>query len=423
MNPASTVGKYVLPLLLVGIASMNIAVVRAEEKATMFASTDIEYFEKEVRPILAEHCYSCHSAQAKKLQAGLMMDSRTGVLKGGDSGPAVDIDNLDRSLLVQAVRYENYEMPPKGKLEAKQIEAIEKWVRLGVPWPEEAAPVNNASPPVFDLQKRKAEHWVWKPIVAPKTPAVRNSDWPRSSIDNFILSKLEAEQLRPAADANHHALIRRLYFDLIGLPPTPEQAVEAAADPSQKALERHVDRLLDSPQFGERWGRHWLDLVRYAETRGHEFDYEIANAWQYRDYVIRALNADVPYDQLVREHIAGDLLKKPRLNPEKGFNESILGTGFWFLGEWVHSPVDTRKDESDRFDNMIDVMSKAFLGMTVSCARCHDHKFDAISTKDYYSLCGFLQSSDYRQVHSKLWRSIEASRQNFQPSIGSIEHC
>ena len=168
-----------------------------------------------------------------------------------------------------------------------------------------------------------------------------------------------------------------------------------------------VDALLSSPHFGERWGRHWLDLVRYAESRGHEFDNDTPNAFQYRDYVIRALNADVPYDQFVREHIAGDLIAEPRLHPEHGFNESVLGTGFWFLGEWVHSPVDIRKDEADRFDNMIDVMSKTFLGVTVACARCHDHKFDAISTADYYSLSGFLQSSDYRQVR---FESLEHNR-------------
>ncbi len=221
------------------------------------------------------------------------------------------------------------------------------------------------------------------------------------------MRRLEKANLSPASDADRNALVRRLYFDLIGLPPTPEQRRDFVQDESPDAVERLVDQLLDSPHFGERWGRHWLDLVRYAESRGHEFDNDTPNAYQYRDYIIRALNADVPYDQLVREHIAGDLLDPPRRHPQHGFNESILGTGFWFLGEWVHSPVDVRKDESDRFDNMIDVMSKTFLGMTVSCARCHDHKFDAISTADYYSLSGFLQSSDYRQVR---FESLEHNR-------------
>ena len=195
-------------------------------------------------------------------------------------------------------------------------------------------------------------------------------------------------------------------FDLIGLPPTPDEIDAFLRDDSPDAFDKVVDRLLASPQFGERWARHWLDLVRYAETRGHEFDYVIPNAYQYRDYVIRAFNADVPYDQFVTEHVAGDLLDQPRLHPTEGFNESILGTGFWFLGEEVHSPVDIRQDEADRFDNRIDVLTKTFLGLTVSCARCHDHKFDAISTKDYYSLFGFLESSSYRLVR------FEALEQN-----------
>ncbi|MGI9427926.1 MAG: DUF1549 and DUF1553 domain-containing protein, partial [Bythopirellula sp.] len=242
----------------------------------------------------------------------------------------------------------------------------------------------------------------------PDIPAVGDEPWPQAELDHFILHRLEQAGLRPATDTDRHALIRRAYFDLIGLPPTPEQVQKFVGDDSAGAFERVIDELLASPHFGERWGRHWLDLVRYAETRGHEYDHAAPNVYQYRDYIIRALNADVPYDQLVREHIAGDLIASPRLHPTQGFNESILGTGFWFLGEWVHSPVDVRKDEADRFDNMIDVMSKTFLGLTVSCARCHDHKFDAISSADYYSLSGFLQSSDYRQVR---FETLEHNRQ------------
>lgn len=259
----------------------------------------------------------------------------------------------------------------------------------------------------FDLERRKAEFWVWKPIANVNSLEIRDDAWPRNEIDRHVLAKLEESALKPSADAERAALLRRLYFDLVGLPPTPEEVEAFLENTEAGALEHVVDGLLDSPHFGERWGRHWLDLVRYAESRGHEFDNDTPNAFQYRDYVIRALNADVPYDQFVREHIAGDLLPEPRLHPEKQFNESVLGTGFWFLGEWVHSPVDIRKDEADRFDNMLDVMSKTFLGVTVACARCHDHKFDAISTADYYSLSGFLQSSDYRQVR---FESIEQNR-------------
>ncbi|MGB7327078.1 MAG: PSD1 and planctomycete cytochrome C domain-containing protein, partial [Rubripirellula sp.] len=334
-------------------------------------------------------------------------DSRAGLLRGGDSGEAIVPGDVDGSLLIEAVRYGSYEMPPMGKLSDDEIATLERWVEMGAPWPNEAVPTGESSAEAFDLLQRKADHWVWQPIQAPVIPQVSDAKWPRDDLDHFILAQLEEAELAPAGDADRTALMRRLYFDLIGLPPTPEQATKFLSDTSAGATERLVDELLASPHFGERWGRHWLDLVRYAESRGHEFDNDTPNAFQYRDYMIRALNANVPYDQLVREHIAGDLLSEPRLHPDTRTNESILGTGFWYLGEWVHSPVDIRKDEADRFDNMIDVMSKTFLGVTVSCARCHDHKFDAISTADYYSLCGFLQSSDYRQVR---FESIEQNR-------------
>lgn len=371
------------------------------------SSTELDFFEKKVRPLLAEHCYSCHSVNAKKVQAGLLVDSRASLLAGGDSGEAIVPGDADGSLLLEAVRYETYEMPPKGKLPAADIETFERWVGMGAPWPKEAAPTAKTVQPEFNLQQRKTEHWVWQPIKKPEVPDVEDTAWPNNDADHFVLRGLEQEKLKPARDVSRSALLRRLYFDLIGLPPSPDEVHKFLRDETPTALQSLVDRLLASPHFGERWGRHWLDVVRYAESRGHEFDNDAPNAYQYRDYVIRALNADVPYDQFVREHIAGDLLESPRLHPELGFNESILGTGFWFLGEWVHSPVDIRKDESDRFDNMIDVMSKAFLGVTVACARCHDHKFDAISTADYYSLTGFLQSSDFRQVR---FESIEKNR-------------
>lgn len=379
-------------------------------------SSQLEFFEREVRPLMVEHCYSCHSGTSEKLQAGLRVDSRAALVSGGDSGPAIVSGDVEASMFIEAVRYDSYEMPPKGKLSDAAIETFERWVEMGAPWPAGDSPVESNAAPEFDLLKRKSEHWAWQPVSAPELPTVQSPDWPRAGLDHFILSQLEAAGWEPADDVDRAALVRRLYFDLIGLPPTPQQLAEVMDDlknevtsaESSGAIERLVDELLQSPHFGERWGRHWLDLVRYAESRGHEFDSDAPNTYQYRDYIIRATNADVPYDQLVREHIAGDLLESPRRNSEQGFNESILGTGFWFLGEWVHSPVDIRKDESDRFDNMIDVMSKAFLGMTVACARCHDHKFDAISTADYYSLSGFLQSSNYRQVR---FEAIDKNRE------------
>ena len=367
-----------------------------------FSPESLEFFEKQVRPLLAEHCYSCHSRKSKEIRGGLRVDSRHAMLRGGDTGPAIVPKNAKESLLIDAVRYGDiYQMPPKYRLPAAQVSILEKWVSLGAPWPAE----DDHEPPeakAFDLAARAAEHWAWRPIGATAPPLVRDAAWPRDPLDRYVLAGLEQQKLHPSEDAAPMHLLRRVHFDLVGLPPSADDIQRfqqvVSSQGLHPALEAEVNRLLDSPQFGERWGRHWLDLMRYAESRGHEFDYDTANAWQFRDYVIRAFNANVPYDQLLKEHLAGDLLPHPRRHPELGFNESVLATGFWHLGEWVHSPVDIRKDETDRMDNAIDVFSKAFLGMTVACARCHDHKFDAISQKDYYALVGFLQSSAYRQV-------------------------
>lgn len=389
---AIIVASFLLPM---GLARPTVAV------------DEIQFFETQIRPLLAEHCFSCHSASAVKLQAGLMLDSRKRMLTGGDSGPAIVPENPHDSLLLETVRYESFEMPPTGMLPEAEIAKLERWIELGAPWPDEPEPQSEQDAAPFSVEERKQQHWVWQPVQRPDLPAVVDVDWPAMPLDRFIVHGLETAGMRPAADVAPAALARRLAFDLTGLPPSPERIRQLQSDPSPAAVASFVDELLGAPEFGERWGRHWLDLVRYAESRGHEFDNDTSNAFQYRDYVIRAFNADVPYDELIREHIAGDLLSSPRLHPQLGFNESVLGTGFWFLGEWVHSPVDTRKDEADRLDNMIDVMSKTFLGMTVACARCHDHKFDAISTADYYALSGFLRSSDFRQSR---FESLENNR-------------
>ncbi len=388
----------------------------------------VEYFERQVRPILVARCYECHSAKSVKLQGGLRLDSRAGALKGGETGPAVVPGKPKESLLVDAINYgELYQMPPKTRLPADDIVVLTKWVEMGAPWPAEPSLAAGDSSSVFNLQRRQAEHWCWQPIQRRAVPAIPNRAAVQSPIDAFIQAKLAARGLSPAPPADRRTLLRRVYFDLIGLPPSPaeleeflslspsllrsfapsqqDREQEGRSDRERQAFEAVVNRLLDSPHFGERWARHWLDLERYAESRGHEFDYNIPNAFEYRDYVIRALNADLPYDQFLTEHVAGDLLEQPRLHPTERFNESILGTGFWFLGEWCHSPVDIRKDECDRQDNMLDVFSKTFLGLTVACARCHDHKFDAISQQDYYALAGYLQSSSYRLTRFGTWES------------------
>jgi hypothetical protein len=380
-----------------------------------FSDESLEFFEKEVRPLLVKRCFECHSGEAQELQAGLRLDSREAALKGGDTGAAIVPRKPKQSLLIDAINYgELYQMPPKSKLPAEEIAIFTRWVELGAPWPETKAVPSEQYAAKFDLAGRKAAHWSWKPIQNPPPPVINNNSWPAGDIDRFILAKLEAVDIAPAAAADKSTLIRRAYFDIVGLPP-PHDAVEKfARDDSPQAFERVVDELMASPQFGERWARHWLDLVRYAETYGHEFDYPIDHAWQYRDYVIRAFNADVPYDQFAVEQIAGDLLEQPRLQPTENFNESIIGTGFWWFGEQNHAPVDVRDHEADRVDNQIDVLGKTFLGLTLGCARCHDHKFDAISTADVYSLWGFAKSTRLQTAHLDPHGKIAAAAQKIE---------
>ncbi len=356
-----------------------------------------EFFEKSIRPLLATRCFECHGPQKQK--GNLRLDSRAAVLKGGDTATAVTPGKPDESLLVDAIRYgDTYQMPPKSQLPPEEIAALVEWVRIGAPWGVDSEPVAKASSAaIFNLAER-AKHWSFQPLAQVVPPEVGDSLWIKTAVDRFILARLKAAGLSPAPPATKHELLRRVTYDLIGLPPTLAEIEAFTADDSPGAYERVVDRLLASPRYGERWARHWLDLVRYAETCGHEFDFDLPNAYRYRDYVIRAFNEDLPYDLFVVEHLAGDLLPAPRRHPREGFNESIIATGCFFFGEAKHSPVDVREDESDRIDNQIDVLAKTFLGLTVSCARCHDHKFDAISTKDYYALAGYLQSSRYQQA-------------------------
>jgi hypothetical protein len=372
--------------------------------------SDADFFEISVRPLLSEQCYSCHSQKSGKSKGGLRVDSLPTLLKGGETGPALVPGKPDTSLMIKAVSYQDadLQMPPKKRLGEQQVAIFREWITRGAYWP---AGSSTGSPlPIAGkvISSTDADHWAWAPIRAGEPPHVSSHGWGRSPIDRFVLAKLEANDLHPAPEADRRTLARRASFAVTGLPLSSEQIEAFIADQSSDAYEKLVDSLLASPSYGERWARHWLDLVRYGESRGHEFDLTIPNAWQYRDYVIRALNSDLPYNEFVREQIAGDLLAKPRLNPSQGFNESIIGTGFWFLGEGVHSPVDIRQDEADRLDNMVDVSCKTFLGLTVGCARCHDHKFDPILTRDYYALDAFIQSSSYRLVR---FESLEHNRE------------
>ena len=297
-----------------------------------------EFFEAKVRPILAEHCYDCHSNQAKKLKGKLFLDSKWGWATGGVGGPAIIPGDLVESMVIDAVKHTEElvdAMPPKYKIEDEEIAILEKWVLMGAPDPRPKVEPKDGLVEKFDLQKRFKEHWSWRPVENPPTPITEQKDWGSSPIDQFVLSKIEESGLQPAQPADDRTWIRRIYFDLIGLPPSPDEIAEALQI-SRTAL---VDKLLASPRFGEKWARHWMDLMRYADTYGHEFDYAIKNAHEYRDYLIRAFNEDVPYDDLIREHLAGDLIKEPRLHPSDGYNESVIGTGFWYFHDATHGPL------------------------------------------------------------------------------------
>lgn len=382
--------------------------------SAIVAEEDLEFFEKRIRPVLSEKCYGCHSATAEKLKGSLQLDHREHMLSGGETGAAIEPGDPEASLLIESIRYgnEDLQMPPKEKLSAEVVADFETWIAAGAPWPEESVPVRGeaAGEEAFDLWKRQKEHWSWRSVERPDPPGVKQADWPRDELDRFILAKMEEAGLRPAEEAAPEVWLRRVRFDLVGLPPTPQEIEAFVADPSEERRIKVVEDLLASPHFGEKWARHWMDLVRYADTYGHEFDYPIHGSHEYRDYLVRAFNADLPYDQFVTEHIAGDLLETPRRNPDQAFDESPLATGFWYMHEATHAPTDVLANEADIMDNQLDVFGKSFLGLTVSCARCHDHKFDAISTADYYALTAYLQSSARQDLPIDVDRKREETR-------------
>jgi mono/diheme cytochrome c family protein len=338
------------------------------------ASSD--FFEAKVRPVLAEHCVSCHGP--KKQSAGLRLDSRQGVLAQGDHGPIVVPGDPEKSVLIQAIkRTGELKMPPKERLSPDAVEALTKWVKAGAPWPT-AKPVGHADATADAWQR----HWAFRPVRKPPVPATGEPRWPNSPIDSFILASLEAKGLRPSAPAERRVLIRRVTFDLTGLPPAPADIDAFLADESPDAFAKVVDRLLASPHYGERWGRHWLDVARYADTKGYVFFEEntFPWAWTYRDYVLRAFNNDLPYDRFILEQIAADLL------PPSADRRSLTALGFLTLGGRFMSNVH------DVIDDRIDVVTRGLMALTVTCARCHDHKYDPVPSTDYYSLYGVFAS-------------------------------
>ncbi|MDP6795392.1 MAG: DUF1549 domain-containing protein, partial [Verrucomicrobiota bacterium] len=385
--------------ILGGVAALGLSWAASPAALATAEPEGIEFFENHIRPLLVQNCYKCHSAEADKAKGELLLDTRDGIRRGGDSGPAMIPGDPKASLLLKAVSYENddLQMPPKNKLQDIEIEKLTQWIEMGAPDPRDEESTEITDKEEFVVSKSKAEDWAWQPVRRHVQPPSVDAagGWPKTPIDQFILAKLRESKLTPNGPAPRRTVIRRMYFDLTGLPPTPAEIEAFVSDISPFAYENLVERLLASPHFGERWGQHWLDLVRFAETRGHEADYPIPQAYRYRNYVVRALNADVPYNDFVVEHVAGDMVQRPRLDPATRENESAKGAGFWHLGEATHSPVDIRGDECNRVHNQIDVYSKAFLGLTMGCTRCHDHKSDPISMADYYAFAGFLQSSGY----------------------------
>ncbi len=380
----------VLSLLLLFVYS------RAGVAGSENAAESLEFFEKQVRPLLVDRCLECHGAGGKS-KGGLNLSAREAILKGGDSGPAAVPGKPEESLIVEVIRYiDEPRMPPKGKLKDQEIEVFKKWVAMGLPWPEEkTTPIKNALAHAKDKPQEPTQFWSFQPLRKPVPPKVENTSWVRGDIDRFVLAAIESKGLKPAKAADKRTLIRRATFDLTGLPPTPEEVQAFLADESSDAFAKVVDRLLASPHYGERWGRHWLDIVRYADSfdsriLGNE-DADIAFAWRYRDWVVNAFNRDLPYDKFILHQLAGDVL--PPQNPD-GFNvDETVATGMLAIGNWGGGDADKEKLLTDIADDQVDLVGRTFLGLTVACARCHDHKFDPISTKDYYGLAGIFFST------------------------------
>lgn len=382
-------------LRITGIACLVIATVNSLPlRAEPPTPEGIEFFEKNIRPLLAEHCYSCHSEREAKREGGLLLDSRAGWSVGGENGAAITVGDLEASLLIRAVRYTDpdLQMPPEKPLSKEQVAWLERWVTIGAPDPRDEATVENIrrGNPSDPVSGR--EHWAFRPLIeeSKQAPIVKAAEWPRSPIDAFVMAKLEESNLQPADDADRRTLLRRVYLQLIGLPPTPEQAIAFLNDHEPDAYERLVDQLLSSPQFGQRWARHWLDLARYADSNGLDENFLFREAWRYRNWVIDAVNADMPYDRFLTEQIAGDLL--PHDATEQRDRQRIA-SGFLEVGPKVLLGNDPNQRRMDVADEQLDTIGKAVLGQTLGCARCHDHKFDPVPTADYYALAGILTST------------------------------
>ncbi len=350
----------------------------------------LAFFESHVRPLLVKRCYECHSPQSDQFEGGLRLDTRAGIRAGGDSGPAVVPGDIDRSLLMSAIRYDGIEMPPDKQLPDSEIDILQRWIRMGAPDPRDGPAATGSSS--IDLA-RASQFWSFQRVGDPLPPQVKAQDWSNTSIDPFVLNKLEATGLQPAPGASRAELIRRMAFDILGLPPTPDEIDRFVADNSPDAIERLVDRLLASPRYGERWGQHWLDVARFAETEGFEYDRTVLGAWRFRDYIINALSGGMAYDQFLTEQVAGDEL--PTQN-----HDTLIAATFHRLGAVRRNAgnQEVAGSRNEVLTERTDIIGSAVLGLTIACARCHDHKFDPISQRDYYSLQAYFAASHENEV-------------------------
>ncbi|MEK6233728.1 MAG: DUF1549 domain-containing protein, partial [Planctomycetales bacterium] len=385
--------KCFVHILVVLVTTPNLVIADDAKEA------GVRFFETNIRPVLARRCGKCHGAEEQ--EGGLRLDSLAAIQRGGESGTAIIAGKPEQSLLITAIRRQNQDllMPPEGKkLSDRQIKDFERWVRIGVPYPGASVASLVAKKTDWDAARR---FWAFRSPVVPPLPSVKNTAWVKTPIDRFILAGLEKRDLAPARLADRRTLIRRATFDLLGLPPTPDEIEAFLSDKSPDAFRSVVNRLLDSPQYGVRWGRHWLDVARYADSNGLDENVAHGNAWRYRNYVINAFNDDKPFNQFVVEQLAGDLLATKNAAVRR---ERLIATGFLSLGPKVLAEVDEAKMEMDIVDEQVDVVGRAFMGLTLGCARCHDHKFDPIPTTDYYALAGVFKSTRSMEHFKKIAR-------------------
>jgi len=383
-------------LAVLSLQAVTFATLQATERPAVPIEKAQDFFESKVRPLLATECHTCHSSKAKIVKGDLRLDSRETILRGGHSGPALVPGNPDQSLLIRALRHEvEPHMPPRGKLAPEKIAVLEEWIRRGAPWTKEAPPAAAADAASSSNPDAKS-HWAWQPIKRREPPGVVGT-WPREAIDQFLLHKLVQKGITPAPPAKAASLLRRLHFDLTGLPPTPERVESFLANPSNEHYEAIVDELLSSRHYGERWGRWWLDVTYYGDALDTGSEIPATEAWRYRDYVIQAFNQDKPVNRFFQEQIAGDLLPA---KDQRQRNELMVATGYLAIGPWALVLADKPQLQMDTIDQQLELIGRGMLGLTLGCSRCHDHKFDPIPLQDYYGMAGILKST--RTVHGKL---------------------